>query len=108
MKALLSKLADQLGRLPKVVIVICGLMYEVALGIVDYGTPPSMSFTLLYLLGIAFVGWGAGKNGAALVSLVSAGIVAAISVRFEKPNNRFGPRCGTRPPGSWSFGEQAG
>jgi signal transduction histidine kinase len=77
MKALLSKLADQLGRLPKVVIVICGLMYEVALGIVDYGTPPSMSFTLLYLLGIAFVGWGAGKNGAALVSLVSAGIVAA-------------------------------
>ena len=89
MKAQLAKLGDQLGRLPLSVIVLCGLIYEVLLGIMDYRSPASMSFTLLYLLGIAFVGWGAGKKGATLLSVVSAGIVSVNNLillhRAEQP-----------------------
>src|SRR6266404_6586879 len=76
MKALLSTLASRLTRLSPAVIILCGLLYEVALGVIDYRSPASMSFTLLYLLGIAFVSWGAGRNGATLLTVVSAGIVA--------------------------------
>ena len=54
-------------------VTVLGLAYELALGLVDVSTPEDMSFTIFYLLGVAFVGWGAGTGPSILVSLVTAG-----------------------------------
>jgi len=80
MKALLSKFVARIGRLPSWVVMVCALLYEVGLGVIDYRTPTSMSVSLLYLLGIAFAGWGAGRKGATLVSLFSAMILTINNV----------------------------
>jgi PAS domain S-box-containing protein len=74
MKKLISTLAGWLSRLSPVTIFALGLAYEMALGTVDY-VVPGMSFTLFYLLGVAFVGWGAGGWTAALLSAITAAIM---------------------------------
>jgi PAS domain S-box-containing protein len=66
-----------------------GLLYVLALAVVDYVTPVSMNFTLFYLLGVAFVGWGAGLRSVALLSLCS---VAVITVE-----DRLRPLTGPEP-----------
>jgi PAS domain S-box-containing protein len=54
---------------------VVGLIYELALGMLDFTTPEEMSFTIFYLLGVAFVGWGAGSRAAVLVSAASTAIM---------------------------------
>jgi PAS domain S-box-containing protein len=75
MKQLIRVAAGKLKNYP-VTITLLGIAYELALGLLDYTTPEEMSFTIFYLLGVAFVGWGAGTRSAVLVSAVSAGIMA--------------------------------
>ena len=52
------------------------VLYELALGTIDYTTPEGMSFTIFYLFGVAFVGWAVGPRAAVLVSGISAAIMA--------------------------------
>jgi PAS domain S-box-containing protein len=49
-------------------ITLLGLALVLAVGAVDYVTPRSMSFTLIYMLIVAWVGWGGGKWPAVFIS----------------------------------------
>jgi PAS domain S-box-containing protein len=75
MKQLIRKAAGKLRNYPAL-ITLLGIGYELALGLVDYSTPEEMSFTIFYLFGVAFVGWGSGTRAAVIVSAVSAAIMA--------------------------------
>src|SRR5215469_2934210 len=76
MKQLILRAAGKLKQNPAA-ITLLGIAYELCLGLLDYSTPEEMSFTIFYLLGVAFVGWGAGTRPAVMVSAVSASIMAA-------------------------------
>jgi PAS domain S-box-containing protein len=65
----------ELGRFSPAAIFAFGLIYTLALGLVDYWTPVGMSFTLFYGLGTVFVGWGAGRWPAVLLASISATLV---------------------------------
>lgn len=78
---------DRLRTLSPTAIFTLGLLYELALEAVDVVTPTGMSFTLFYLLGVAFVGWGAGTRLATLLSLVSVGLIAAHDWRWPRAGN---------------------
>jgi two-component system CheB/CheR fusion protein len=45
------------------------------LGWLDYATPVGMSFTLFYVLGTMFVGWGTGRWPAVLLALIASTLV---------------------------------
>ena len=62
-----------------------GLMYELVLGLADVSTPEQMSFTIFYLLGVAFVGWGAGTGPAMLVALVTAAVMTLHESSMSAP-----------------------
>lgn len=81
-----SRLAivDRLRRLSPTAIFTLGLLYELVLEAIDVVTPTGMSFTLFYLLGIAFVGWGAGTRPAALLSLVAVALIEAHDWRWPR------------------------
>ncbi len=68
MKVLLRRLTDLLRQRSPLTTTAIGLCLVVAIGVPDYYAPRAMSFTLLYMLVVAFVGWSAGKWPAALVS----------------------------------------
>ena len=69
-------------RLSPTAIFTLGLLYELGLAAVDVMTPNSMGFELFYVLGIAFVGWGAGARPAAVLSLVSVVLIEAHEWRW--------------------------
>ncbi len=69
--------ASHLRKVPPTAILLLGLLYTALLGLADYVTPPGMSFTLFYLMGVVFVGYGAGHAQAAGVSLVAAMLIAS-------------------------------
>jgi PAS domain S-box-containing protein len=71
MKALIRKLGVRLQRLPPIAITAIGLGCLVPVGAIDSVTHDRMSFVLLYVLVVAFVGWGAGKSHAVFVSGVA-------------------------------------
>ena len=75
MKSPTSKVVAKLGRLSRTAVFFLGLVYTLALGLLDYWTPVGMSFTLFYGLGTVFVGWGAGRWPAILLALISATLV---------------------------------
>ncbi len=77
MKGLISSVDRTLRSWSPGPLIALAVVYEIALGMLDFGTPEEMSFTIFYLLGVAFVGWGAGTRAAVLVSALSAGIMAA-------------------------------
>jgi PAS domain S-box-containing protein len=64
-------------KLPPFVILLLGLASAVLLWLADHLTPPGMSFTLFYLLGVVFVAWAAGHAPAIGVSLASAMLMTA-------------------------------
>ena len=76
MNASISAVAG-LRKLPPAALFLVGLLGAVLLWLADHLTPPGMSFTLFYLLGVVFVGWGAGHAPAIGISLVSAVLIAA-------------------------------
>jgi PAS domain S-box-containing protein len=75
-------IVNWLRRLSPTAIFTLGLLYELALEAVDIVTPNTMGFELFYLLGIAFVGWGAGARPAILLSIVSVGLIEAHDWRW--------------------------
>jgi signal transduction histidine kinase len=76
MKVLIRTFDERLQRLSPGVIFSIGLVYVLALGGLDCVTPPEMSFTLFYLLGIAFVAWGAGKWHATAIAAAATVVLS--------------------------------
>jgi two-component system, LuxR family, sensor kinase FixL len=77
MKTLSLSVAERLRRLSPSTISGIGLLYLLAVAFVDYHSPARMGFTLFYLLGCCFVGWGAGKRHALVISLATVAIIVA-------------------------------
>src|SRR5579864_6138001 len=77
MKRLIRVGAERIRSSSPATLTTLGILYEVVLGLLDYATPEEMSFTIFYLLGVAFVGWAVGRHAALLVSAVAAGIMAS-------------------------------
>src|SRR5581483_7643452 len=75
MKKLMHSANQRVRRSSPLALTSLGLLYEILLGFLDYTTPEEMSFTIFYLLGVAFVGYGAGTRPAILVSAVSAALM---------------------------------
>ncbi len=89
MKTFLRKMAGRLQRFPPFVILLLALVYLLIFSILDHFRPPGMSFTLLYVFGIAFVGWGAGMRHALFVSVAC---VAMDSLEdWFWPRNHYSP-----------------
>ena len=93
MKVLMQKLAARLQRLSPLTITVTGLCCALALGIPDRYTPGRMSFVLFHLLVVVFVGWGAGKWHALVVS--GAAVATMATVQWVWHRNAL-------PPG-WVF-----
>ena len=79
MKRLIRMLAGKVEAASPATITLLGIGYELILGLLDYATPEEMSFTIFYLLGVAFVGWGGGTRPAILVSAIPAAILISHS-----------------------------
>ena len=89
----MQKLAARLQRLSPLTITVTGLCCALALGIPDRYTPGRMSFVLFHLLVVVFVGWGAGKWHALVVS--GAAVATMATVQWVWHRNAL-------PPG-WVF-----
>ena len=76
MKDLLSAGCRRIRGFSPTALTIAAVIYEVMLGLVDYTTPREMSFTLFYLLGVAFVGYGAGAGPVLPLAALAGGIMA--------------------------------
>jgi len=63
------------------------LAYIAAIGVLDYFTPINVNFTLFYVLGVAFAGWGAGKWPA--IGFACLGTASAVVSQF---NSFHGPQ----------------
>ena len=87
MKNLLSSAAGRVQRTSPTVITALAVLYEILLGFLDYTTPEEMSFTIFYLLGIAFVGYGAGTRPALIVSALSTALMAVHERLFLDKNS---------------------
>lgn len=83
MKRLIRAFVAKVEAASPATITALGIVYELILGMLDYATPEEMSFTIFYLLGVAFVGWGGGTRPAILVSAISAAILIS--------HGNFGP-----------------
>jgi len=68
----MRQLAEWIERLPKAAILALCLAAVVVLGILDWQCPPQISFTLFYLLVVAFAAFAAGKWAGAFITLASA------------------------------------
>jgi len=75
MKSQILKFGEGPRSLSPTAVFMLGLTYTIALGIIDYKTPVGMSFTLFYLVGTAFVGWGAGRLPAIGLAVTSAAMM---------------------------------
>jgi hypothetical protein len=93
MKVLMQNLAARLQRQSPLTITITGLCCALALGIPDRYIQRPMSFMLFDLAVVVFVGWGAGKWPALVVSGVAVATMAAV---------QWGWRRDAVPPG-WVF-----
>jgi two-component system, LuxR family, sensor kinase FixL len=89
MKALISSTVARLRKQSPIVLTALGIVYELALAALDFTTPEEMSFTIFYLLGVGFVGWGVGARAAVLVSAV-ASTGMAVHERIGLQNIWFG------------------
>jgi len=76
MKVLIGSLAARVQRLSPLTVSGIGLGYVLGVCLAAYSTPVGTSFALFYILGIAFVAWGAGRWQGMLVGLAGAGLVS--------------------------------
>src|ERR1700690_4231389 len=78
MKVLMRRLAARLERLSPLTITAIGLCCALALGIPDRFLHSPLSFMLFHLAVVVFVGWGAGKWNAWVVSGVATATAATV------------------------------
>jgi PAS domain S-box-containing protein len=77
MKAFPRDAVRKLDHVSPRVAVVIGLAYVLVLGAIDYQTPGTLSFSLLYLFGIAFIGCTAGVRFAVLAAILATFLKAA-------------------------------
>src|ERR1039458_4772875 len=78
MKARNENLLGRLQNLPSATAIASALLYLAVVGVADFYLPTGMRFTLLYVLGVAFIAWCTDPwlalAGAVLTSGVSMGV----------------------------------
>jgi PAS domain S-box-containing protein len=87
MKASASTFAQGLSKLPPLAVLMVGIAYLSVVGMLDFNTPLGVSFTLFYLVGIAFVAWGAGPWRAAIVSAFVAALMFVVEFVVVHPRH---------------------
>ena len=88
MKSPTSAVLTKLGRLSPTAVFAFGLIYTLAVGLLDYWTPVGMNFTLFYGLATVFVGWGAGRWPAVMLALIAATLVMSHDWTIPKLGER--------------------
>lgn len=86
MKALMQSSSRHIQRCSPLTITSVAVVYEVLLGFLDYTTPEEMSFTIFYLLGVAFLGYGAGSRPVLPVAVLASGMMAIHERGFSEQN----------------------
>jgi signal transduction histidine kinase len=66
------RLMKYLHKLPKPSLIILGIVFILALGIIDYLTGPEISFSIFYLIPISLTAWLVGKSGGIVMSAAGA------------------------------------
>ena len=66
--------AARIGRWPRTLIVLIGILGLLFIGGVDYRTPPDISFFIFYLFPVCFVAWFGGVGAGTAIALPSAAI----------------------------------
>ncbi len=90
MKARNGNLLVRLQNLPPATATTIGLLYLAAVGIADFSTPTEMSFTLFYVVGVAFMGWCAGPWLAITGTALASGLVMASEFTTVHPRYSLG------------------
>ncbi len=91
MQDLMRRTSRQIQRCSPLTITTVAVVYEIFLGFLDYTTPEEMSFTIFYLLGVAFVGYGSGSRPVLPVAVLASGIIAIHERGFSEQS---GARAG--------------
>ena len=86
MKARNENLLGRLQNLPPATATAIALLYLAVVGIADFYLPAGMRFTLLYLLGVAFIGWCAGPRLALAGAVLASGLSMAVEFTTVHPN----------------------
>ena len=56
-------------------VILIGLVYFLVVALIDHRTPSALSLSLFHLLGVLFVGWGAGPGWALLLASLSVSVL---------------------------------
>ena len=64
--------------MPAAGILTLGLVFLLGIGLADFCTPVGVSFTVVYAVGVVFVGWGAGRWPSTVAAAVAAGALLAV------------------------------
>lgn len=83
---LMRRTCRQIQRCSPLTITTVAVVYEIFLGLLDYTTPEAMSFTIFYLLGVAFVGYGAGSRPVLPLAMLASTIMAIHERGFSEQN----------------------
>ncbi|MDD5772924.1 MAG: GGDEF domain-containing protein [bacterium] len=73
-----TKIPEYIRKLPKVLIIILGILLVAFFGFIDYFTGYEISISIFYLIPISLIAWFAGNFSAAIISILSV-IVWALS-----------------------------
>lgn len=68
----MKALFDYLDKIPKTVIPVIGVLLVMLLGAIDYLTGYEISFSIFYLLPVAFISWFGKRSHAVIISILSA------------------------------------
>ena len=90
MKVLIRALAARLQRLSPRTVTALGICLVIALGLIDYYTPGSLTFVLYYMLVAVLVGWRAGKWHAVFIAGVSAITMATVHWGLSRSTPQLG------------------
>ena len=67
-----TSLSEKINGLPKITIFVISLLFIIFIGFVDYITGPEISFSIFYLIPIAFATWYDGTTQGIIISFVSS------------------------------------
>jgi serine phosphatase RsbU (regulator of sigma subunit) len=67
-------LVAALRRQPRAVLTAAGLLLVAALGVLDFATPPNLSFLIFYIAPVLFLVWFVGRGAALLATALAASV----------------------------------
>ena len=86
MKARNENLLGRLQNLPLTTATVTGLIYLAVVGIADFYLPVGVRFTLLYVLGVAFIAWTRGPLMGLAGAVLASGVSTVIELTSGQPN----------------------